>query len=82
MNEHRCGNCIELEIVSKEEITMEIIGSCDDIPEYEGPYTVTPKRIDQELKTANTRMKEDVTVKEIPYAEIQNAYGTTATIAS
>lgn len=49
---------------------------------YEGPYEVTPMTVDQTLETANKLMREDVTIYEIPYAEVANQYGITATIAS
>lgn len=57
------------------------IGSSDH-DTYKGPYEVIPKTIDQTLETKNKLMKDDVTVKEIPYAETSNVYGTTVTIAS
>lgn len=82
MNEDRCGNCIELEIIDSDAIELEITGNCDDIPEYAGPYTVIPKRTAQELATSGRMMKDDVTVREIPYAEMPNVHGTTVTIAS
>ena len=49
---------------------------------YEGPYEVIPKTVDQILATNKKRMTDDVTVTEIPYAEVSNVYGTTVTIAS
>ena len=48
---------------------------------YEGPYEVTPTLETQMLSTRNKTMRDDVTVFEIPYAEVGNtAGGTTATI--
>ena len=48
---------------------------------YEGPYDVTPKIESQILATRNHTMRSDVTVFEIPYAEVSNpAGGKTATI--
>ena len=48
---------------------------------YAGPYTVTPTLEAQTLATRNLTMRDDVTVHEIPYAEVSNpAGGTTATI--
>lgn len=48
---------------------------------YEGPYEVTPTLETQMLATRNKTMSDDVTVFEIPYAEVGNtAGGTTATI--
>ena len=49
---------------------------------YPGPYTVIPKTTGQVLDTKHKRMTDDVTVTEIPYAEVGNVYGTTVTIAS
>lgn len=48
---------------------------------YEGPYEVTPTLETQMLATRNKTMRDDVTVFEIPYAEVGNiAGGMTATI--
>lgn len=48
---------------------------------YEGPYEVTPTLETQMLATRNKTMSDDVTVFEIPYAEVGNtAGGMTATI--
>lgn len=49
---------------------------------FEGPYEVTPAVYEQSLPTARKLMREDVTVFEIPYAEVSNIHGTTVTIAS
>ena len=82
MNEDKCGNCIELEIIGCDEIELEIIGQCEDIPQYAGPYMVIPKRTEQTLDTDQKIMRADVTVKEIPYEETHNAHGITAVIPS
>ena len=82
MNEDRCGNCIELEIIGGDEIELEIIGQCEDLPQSAGPYMVIPKRTEQTLDTDQKLMRADVTVKEIPYAETANDNGTTVIIAS
>lgn len=47
---------------------------------YEGSYTVVPKNYDQVLPTKNKGMKHDVTVTEIPYFEVSNAFGKTLII--
>ena len=47
---------------------------------YEGKYEVTPTVEKQTLQTAKKIMKEDVTVKEIPYAEVSNPAGGTTVI--
>lgn len=45
------------------------------IPVYEGKYEVTPNLEVQILETKDLRMTDDVTVKEIPYAEVSNPIG-------
>lgn len=57
-------------------------GGGSSYPVFEGPYVVIPKTEDQVLATNKHVMTDDVTVKEIPYAEVSNVYGTTVTIAS
>ena len=48
---------------------------------YGGPYEVTPRIESVVLATRNKTMSNDVTVYEIPYAEVSNpAGGKTATI--
>lgn len=49
---------------------------------YNGPYEVTPMTIAQVLETELKNMRDDVTVKEIPYAETHNEHGVTVVIAS
>ena len=53
------------------------------VPPYEGEYEVVPSLHEQVLQTRHKRMEDDVTVKEIPYAEAHNdAGGVTISIAS
>lgn len=48
----------------------------DDRPHYDGEYIVTPKVAQQTtLATTNKVMDDDVTVLEIPYAEVSNLIG-------
>ena len=43
---------------------------------YEGPYEVTPKADEQQtLQTKGMSMKEDMTVKAIPYFDVSNNAG-------
>lgn len=42
---------------------------------YNGDYVVIPKATEQLLSTAGKVMVDDVTVKEIPYAEVSNPAG-------
>lgn len=53
-----------------------------DYDPYRGDYTVIPKREDQTLATKGKNMEDDVTVTEVPYAEVSNESGTTYIIAS
>jgi hypothetical protein len=51
------------------------------IPEYEGEYFVIPKVEEQTLFTKNKKMKNNVEISAIPYAEVANlANGKTVTI--
>lgn len=49
---------------------------------FEGPYSVTPKVIDQLLETRNKVMQADVTVFKIPYFQTSNQSGDTVYIGS
>lgn len=51
-------------------------------PRYQGDYTVIPSASVQTLDTTGYVMSDDVTVTEIPYAEVSNTYGTTVSIVS
>lgn len=52
------------------------------MPVYDGDYTITPKVDAQTLATKDTRMRDDVTIKAIPYFETSNDSGTTIFIGS
>ena len=45
------------------------------LPEYRGETTVTPSAEPQTLPTADTVMRQDVTVRQIPYFLTTNASG-------
>lgn len=47
---------------------------------YLGSYEVTPKNYEQVLPTKYKGMKDDLKVKEIPYFEVSNQFGTTLVI--
>lgn len=42
---------------------------------YDGPYDVTPKVTAQTLQTAQKFMREDVSVRAIPYFDVSNPAG-------
>lgn len=71
---------IELNISSGIELTIEE-GSGGTLPYFNGPYNVTPRKVEQTLETKNKSMRDNVTVEEIPYSEVSNPQGgITATI--
>ena len=81
------GNSISLDgnIVSGKKLELSgkiICGGSRDYPKYHGEYVVIPKTYAQYLDTDNKVMEDDVTVTEIPYAEVGNIYGVTVTIAN
>lgn len=47
---------------------------------YDGDYEVTPKKLEQRLKTNDKFMVDDVKIKGIPYYETSNISGTTVYI--
>ena len=52
--------------------TVNIGGSFDS---YKGEYEVVPARREQVLETQNKLLKENITIVEIPYAEVSNISG-------
>lgn len=46
-----------------------------DVENYKGEYDITPKTMEQKLKTAQKILVKDVTVKEIPFFEVMNSEG-------
>jgi len=56
-----------------------IIGG-DLLPTWEGPYSIKPKVNEQNFETKNKKMKEDLTVQEIPLQEVVNPQGGTTLI--
>lgn len=53
-----------------------------DVELYTGNYEVTPKTETQTLETKDRFMVDDVTVKSIPYFEMDNNKGTTVFIGN
>ena len=55
----------------------------EEVEPYEGKYEVTPTAEGEVLPTKDKKMRDDVTVKAIPYYEVRNpSGGTTLYIAS
>ncbi len=47
----------------------------DKYPEYEGAYSVAPRKVEQILSTKKKSMEEDMTVEAINYLEVTNPEG-------
>lgn len=75
---------ITLYTPSQHGIQLDVSGGGGGSPggeEYPGPYTVTPTRENQILRTAQKVATRNITVFEIPYTEVSNmSGGKTATI--
>lgn len=78
--EHEIPLDVDLSIEGTLELTIDE-GGGSPLPYYDGIYEVTPRKVEQILDTKNKSMRDDVTVKEIPYLEVSNPQGgITATI--
>ena len=80
-----CCVCFDL-IFEEEDLEFdlefeEILIMHTDYDPYTGPYEVIPRMHEQVLATKDKNMEDDVTVYEIPYAEVVNEHGTTVNIA-
>lgn len=76
---------IQLEIEKDLKISIGEISSLDmaDYPPYIGPYeAVSLPYTDQILHTSNTYVNHNIKINKIPYAEVENDYGTTISISS
>lgn len=52
----------------------------EGIETYEGDYTTIPKVSEQKMDTKKKMMKDDVTIRQIPFHEFSNETGTTVVI--
>lgn len=68
---------IELKVEQEKEVVLKLDeGSMPD--QYHGEYIIYPKvDMEQQLKTKNKSMSDNVTVMEIPVSEVSNESGTT-----
>lgn len=62
------------------EMKVSVGGVITDLPYYDGSYDITPEVAEQQLATQNRAMREDVTVRAIPFEAVSNESGTTITI--
>lgn len=72
---------LELEVSPEINLTIEEGGGGAPLPYYDGPYQVTPRKVEQVLDTKNKSMRDDIVVDPITYLEVSNPQGgKTATI--
>ena len=72
----RSGRCIQGEVTSEGQLEgIVLIGVETDVPIYEGDYDVTPALNLQVMETQFMRMKDNVSVRSIPYQEVSNPSG-------
>ena len=64
------------------DVGMEIgtIITGDVLPVWEGPYSITPRVAEQSFETRNKKMRDDLTIEEIPLQEVLNPQGGTTLI--
>lgn len=70
-----------LTVMEDDEITLTAENSVgqtqvsDSVPTYVGTYEVTPSSTQTVLKTAQKKMRDDVTIHPIPYYDVSNTAG-------
>lgn len=76
------GLKIEQQTIPIELEVKDYIGTYtpEGIETYDGDYTVIPKTTEQNIQTKNKMMKDNVTIRQIPFHEFSNDSGTTAVI--
>lgn len=68
----------ENKLLNKVTVITDLVGV--NAEEYKGSYEVTPSAREQVLETAEKVMRNDVTIKEIPYKETPNSSGRGTTV--
>jgi len=64
------------------QLSGSVSKNIEEVPVYHGDYEVIPDaNNDQILYTSNKILKDDITVKKVPYFETHNESGTTVYIA-
>ncbi len=52
-----------------------VVEDISHLPQYDGPYEVTPRVTAQTLPTARKILTDDITVREIPRYDVSNTAG-------
>ena len=69
---------VDVEIITEPAVEINLEGELvrvGDYDEYNGPYSVEPKRIDQTLTTNDKHLSQNILVKQVPYAAVSNLAG-------
>ena len=70
---------VKVAIIPQEPVTVQLDAvtrtSAGDVHVYDGPYEAIPKVTAQTLQTAQKFMREDVSVRAIPYFDTSNPAG-------
>lgn len=57
--------------------TFKQVQVVTDLPAYEGEYSVTPRVVEQTMRTKGKLMIDDVLIKEVPVYRVSNTSGGT-----
>lgn len=69
-------SAVSVRIAEAASVRVDVTGTAVvGVPEYSGPYDITPLFSAQVLPTAKRLMRQDITVKKIPQYEVSNDYG-------
>ena len=69
---------IQVRVAQQSAVSVRITGTAVvSVPEYAGPYDITPLFSAQTLPTAKRLLQQDVIIEKIPQYEVSNDYGTT-----
>ena len=64
---------IQVRVAQQSAVSVRIAGAAPvRVPEYSGPYDITPLFTAQVLPTAKKLMQKDVTIRKIPQYEVSN----------
>ena len=64
---------IQVRVAQQSAVSVRIAGALTTaVPEYSGPYDITPLFTAQVLPTAKKLMQKDVTIRKIPQYEVSN----------
>lgn len=69
---------VDICIVSEDTVEVDIgseLVRLGDYEEYQGPFSIEPAKHVQKLPTSDKYVSRDITVKQVPYAEVSNNAG-------